>query len=144
MRVRFFPCVRQGLPVLCMGFIILVFAGCRRSQEDIQVVPPATHPLARNYLGYGVVNISFAHLSGEPVPGSVSHGYLRRGTVVRIIERRLISGKTYSESWVLVEGNYQSDTRETVDLSQGWLVETSLNIFDNESKAKTAAKSVSQ
>jgi len=99
-------------------------------------MPPATHPLARQLIGYGVVNVSFTHLLSEPGPGGVSHGHLRRGTVVRIIERRQIITQGNSVSWVLAEGNYQPP----VVPPRGWLQEATVEIFDRESRANTASR----
>jgi len=99
-------------------------------------MPPATHPLTRDYIGYAVVNVSFTHLLNEP--GGVSQTYLRRGTVVRILERRI--DRTGSESWVLAEGNYQGSG----SVSRGWLQEAAVDVFDNESQAITASKSIAQ
>ena len=144
MRVRSFSWKMQVLRLFIPVFIFLGFSACRRSSEEIAVMPPATHPLSREFLGYGVINISFAHLLREPVPGEPSLGYLRRGTVVRIIERKKITNNGLFESWVLAEGNYQTDAQESPSISRGWLIETALEIYENEFQAKTAAKSMSQ
>ena len=128
MRVGFSHGYNQVLFFFFSLLLFSVFAGCRRSSEDLPVVPPATHPLARQYIGYGVVNVSFTHLLDEPGSGGVSRGYLRRGTVVCIIERRQIINRTNPESWVFAEG--------------GWLVEAALDIYDNESRANTASKAM--
>ena len=103
-------------------------------------MPPVTHPLARTYIGYGVVNVSFTHLLDEIGQAGVSIGYLRRGTVVRIIERRQQITRNRSESWVLAEGNYLGQGSGT----QGWLEESSLEIFDSENRAITASRTLSQ
>ena len=111
-------------------------------------MPPDTHPLVREYIGYGVVNVSFTHLFNEPGPGGVSRGYLRRGTVVRIVERRSVPVRGNSESWVLVEGNYRGTSAvpgagTEAGLSRGWLQETTLDIYDREPRADTASKAMS-
>ena len=110
--------------------------------EELPVMPPVTHPLIREYIGYGVVNVSFTHLLSEPDAGGASRGYLRRGTVVRIIERRPLTNRENLESWVFVEGNYQGSS--SVQGSQGWLLETTLEVFDNESRAMTASRILNQ
>ena len=133
MRVRFPGACDQVAFFLILVFAVL-FPGCRRSAEESMVVPPATHPLTRGYIGYAVVNVSFTHLLNEP--GGVSQAYLRRGTVVRILERRI--DRVNSEFWVLAEGNYQSSG----ELSRGWLQETTVVVFDHESQAITASKSM--
>ena len=107
-------------------------------------MPPATHPLTREFIGYGVVNVSFTHLLGEPGSRGVSQGYLRRGTVVRIIERRPVISGSSSEIWVLAEGNYPGSpgTQGAGASSRGWLQESSLEIYDNEPRAATASEAM--
>jgi len=114
----------------------MLSSGCRRSVEESPVVPPATPPLTREYIGFAVVNVSFTHLLNEP--GGVSQAYIRRGTVVRILERRI--DRKSSESWILAEGNYQGNGA----VSRGWLQETTVDVFDNESQAITASKAMTQ
>jgi hypothetical protein len=101
-------------------------------------MPPATHPLARQYIGYGVVNVSFIHLLSEPGSDGVSQGHLRRGTVLRIIERRQVINRGNSESWVLAEGNYRPPSVP----SRGWLQESTVDIYDRESRAVTASRAM--
>ena len=121
--------------------LLMVFAfSCSRSAEEQPVMPPATHPLARDYIGYGVVNVSFTNLLSESGPNGVSQGYIRKGTIVRIIERAQIKNKGKIESWILGESNYQSSG----DVSRGWLQESALLIFDSESQANTASKAMNQ
>ena len=136
MRLLPAPAFSQAVCFLVILIPLVLLPGCRRSDEEIPVVPPATHPLTRRYIGYAVVNVSFTHLLNEP--GGVSESYLRRGTVVRILERR--KGGDAAESWVLVEGNYQGSG----DISRGWLPETALDVFNNESQAITASRNIVQ
>ena len=117
-----------------------LFSGCRRSSEELPVMPPATPPLTREYIGFGVVTISFAHLSTESDPDGVSQGYLRRGTVVRVIERMQVNKGGNPESWVMVESNYTA----SAGVSRGWLQESSVEIYDSESQANTASKTMNQ
>ena len=144
MRIGFSSLYNQVrfLPVLAL-FISFV-PGCSRSQDEVPVTPPATHPLVREYIGYGVVNVSFTHLLNEPDASGVSLGYLRRGTVVRIIERKPVINRGVSESWVLAEENSQGALNAPAQgsSSRGWLQETTLDVFDNESRANTASKSM--
>ena len=128
-------------PVTLFIFLILfafIFQGCRRSLQNLPVTPPATHPLTRQYIGYGVVNVSFAHLLSEPALGAASEGHLRRGTVLRIIERRQLTGQGNSQSWVFAEENYQPG----ISPSRGWLLEATVDIFDRESRAITASRAM--
>jgi hypothetical protein len=123
-----------------LPLVIALAISCTRSSEEQPVMPPATHPLARDYVGYGVVNVSFTNLLSENSPDAVSQGYIRRGTVVRIIERAQVKNKGKIESWILGESNYQVSDNS----SRGWLQESALLVFDSESKANTASKSMSQ
>jgi len=138
MRVGFFCMRSQVFPFFLLILFVSLFSGCRRSSQDLVVMPPATHPLARQHIGYGVVNASFIHLLSEPGASGVSHGHLRRGTVLRIIERRQVTGVGNSVSWVLAEENDPS----LESPSRGWLQEATVEIFDRESRASTAARAM--
>ena len=94
-------------------------------------MPPATSPLSQAYIGYGVTNVSYTRINSMPDDDSVSPGYLRRGSVVRIIERRLLRNGGGSESWVYVEGAFN-----------GWLRESLVDIYDNEPQAETASRAM--
>jgi hypothetical protein len=133
MRIKFISAHDQAVSLFFLLFII-IFPGCRRSSAEPSVVPPETRPLFREYIGYGVVSVSFTHLLSEPQ--GVSHGYLRRGTVVRIIERRQLVIQGNAESWVLAEGNYQAN------VSRGWLLETTVDVYASEAQAITASKAM--
>ncbi len=138
MRLRYF---NVKLQLFCLLLFVIAFTfSCSRSSEEQPVMPPATHPLAREYIGYGVVNVSFANLLSENGPKAVSQGYIRRGTVLRIIERARTNNNGKIESWVLGESNYNASGA----VSSGWLQESALLIFDNESQAITASKTMSQ
>jgi hypothetical protein len=141
MRVRYFTVFYQLLFFFFFsGVFAIAFASCRRGSEELPVAPPVTHPLSREYIGFGVVNVSFTHLLDESSSTGVSLGYLRRGTVVRIIERRHIVNLGSEETWVFVEGNYQGPG----SVSSGWLPDTALLIYDSESRANTASRTLSQ
>ena len=96
-------------------------------------MPPVTSPLSRQYIGYGVVNVSYTRVTAEPEESSDSPGHLRRGSVVSIHERRLVKHGEKTETWVLVEGT-----------CRGWLRETLLDIYDNELQAQTASETMSK
>ncbi|MDR2759165.1 MAG: hypothetical protein LBB78_07290 [Spirochaetaceae bacterium] len=112
---------------------VIGLASCSRGSDDIAFIPPPTPPLSRYFLGYGVVTVSYIQVLKEPVPGSESLGYLRRSSLVRVLERKKVNYRGTFESWVLVEGNYR-----------GWLQEDMVRIYDNEAQAKTAAESMPQ
>ena len=124
--------------------MILILNSCDRKNEEILITPPVTPPLSRQLIGHGVINVSYTHVVEEPDPASSSLGYLRRGSIVKILERRLLINRPVAnqenrspagaaESWVLVEGN-----------ARGWLPETVVDIYDNESQARTAAETLAQ
>jgi hypothetical protein len=126
--------------MLFLCALAIALASCNRNTEELPVAPPATHPLSREYIGFGVVNVSFTHLLDGSSSTGVSLGYLRRGTVVRITERRHVVNLGNEETWVFVEGNYQGSG----SVSSGWLPETALLIYDSESRANTASRTLSQ
>ncbi|MCL2382051.1 MAG: hypothetical protein FWC64_10780 [Treponema sp.] len=139
MKVAFFLTLSRFAPLFLLPLVLPVFlSGCHRFSPNLPVTPPATHPLVRQHIGYGVVNVSFAHLLSEPHPGGESQGHLRRGTVLRVIERRHIINPGSSESWVLAEENF----RPPEVPSRGWLPETVVEIFDRESRANTASRAM--
>jgi hypothetical protein len=102
---------------------------CRRENGELTINPPVTPPLSRPVIGYGVINKSYTHLVETPDRAGVSRGYLRRGSMLRITERRSMITGDQVESWVLVEGD-----------SQGWLPESEVDIYGNEGQARTAAE----
>jgi hypothetical protein len=135
--------MRAGFPgyLRALYFIIPVAAlllspGCRRVDTELPIIPPVTRPLAGRYIGFGVVKVSFAHLLSEPGRDGVSQGYLRRGTVVRIIERRSVLNRGSPESWILAEGNYQGEG----SAARGWIEEAGVEIYGSEPQANTASK----
>jgi hypothetical protein len=127
-----FIIMRIGAPAYrsqVIPLVVILIAGllysCTRESGDVSIVPPPTHPLSRAVIGYGVVNVSYTHVVNTPTQGGLSLGYLRRGSVVRIIERRTIN----TESWILIDSNYR-----------GWLREGEVDIYDLAVQAKTAAE----
>jgi hypothetical protein len=138
MRIKGLSGLNQAVFLLAVFFLV-AFKGCKKSNEEIPVIPPVTHPLVRDYIGYGVVTVSFAHLLNEPGSAGISNAYLRRGTVVRITQRRPLVSGTATVFWVLVEGNYEAE-----NISSGWLEETTVDIYDSESRAFTASRTLNQ
>ncbi|MDR2630431.1 MAG: hypothetical protein LBC60_05865 [Spirochaetaceae bacterium] len=122
---------RLNFLILCILMFLMGLDSCTRGTEDIALIPPPTPPLSRSFLGYGVISVSYIQVLQEPVPGAESLGYLRRGSLVRVLERRKVNSQGTFESWVLVEGNYR-----------GWLREDTVRIYGNEERAKTAAESM--
>jgi hypothetical protein len=109
----------------------MLFFSCARSSEEAPVLPPPTHPLSRSLIGYGVVSASYTHVVDIPSQQGISLGYLRRGSVVPVIERRYFNNQGTTESWIMVDENYR-----------GWLKEEVIVIYDHEAQARTAAESM--
>jgi hypothetical protein len=120
-------------------FLVLVSA-CDRRKEETPVIPPLTSPLSQTFIGFGVVNVSYTRVAAQPeednaagnfAEDSASPGYLRRGSVICILQRRLVKNQGKPESWVLVDGS-----------CTGWLKESLVDIYDTESQARTASESM--
>ena len=114
-------------------FFCFAFCSCKGNHDESKVIPPLTSPLSGDFIGYGVIKVSFSHIVAEPKEGSESLGYLRRGALVRVIERRIVNDSGGSPAWVKI------DTEKS-----GWLREEVMDIYNNESRAKTAAQSMSR
>ncbi|MDR1444648.1 MAG: hypothetical protein LBI94_07190 [Treponema sp.] len=114
---------------------VLSLLSCYKN-EEIRLDPPAMPPLSREEIGYGVIKASYTHVVDKP--DGLSLGYLRRGSVVRVLERRNgeITGGAL-ESWVLVE------TGEGTD-SPGWLPEPVIDLYPTRAQALTASGSLEQ
>jgi|TergutMp193P3_1026864.scaffolds.fasta_scaffold114643_1 hypothetical protein len=125
---------------VCWVVLALFFlTSCNGKKEETPVIPPLTSPLSRSFIGYGVVNVSYTRVTAQPeedIPGddgfaAASPGYLRRGSVVRILQRRLVRNQEKLDPWVLVDGS-----------SIGWLKESLVDIYDSEPQARTASESM--
>jgi len=118
--------------VLIGAYICLSLSACGFKKEEKPVSPPLTFPLSQTFIGYGVINVSYTRVNASIEESGSSAGYLRQGSVVRVIERRLVKNEGKTEAWVLVEGT-----------AKGWLKESLIDIYGNENQAVTAAKSMS-
>ncbi|MDR2746049.1 MAG: hypothetical protein LBB77_01255 [Treponema sp.] len=129
--------VRSRLPWGILITVLCLFS-CRQ-KEEIRLAPPAMSPLSRGEVGYGVVNVSYTHVADKPGGQGISLGYLRRGSVVRILERR-VSGReavpVSPETWVRVEGRDAG--------AAGWLPESVISIYSTEAQAHTASDALLQ
>lgn len=130
MRIRILIHISQ---VTAVVIIALLTSFCTRNTGETVISPPATQPLSRSVVGYGVVNASYILVLADPEQADASLGYLRRGAVVSILERRSINTRGNIESWVLVEGNYR-----------GWLKETVVDIYTHKAQAETASENMLQ
>jgi len=132
-----------------MLILLVLCTACDRKKDEVPVMPPLSSPLSQPYIGFGVVNVSFTRITAEPAglpaesasEGISSPGYLRRGAIVCIHERRLVRERGLAgakpESWVLVEGIHQTGNR-------GWLKESLVDVYDTELQARTASESMSR
>jgi hypothetical protein len=125
MRVGLSPCLGQGL--VCI--VILLLGSCSRAAEELPIALPPTPPLSRSLIGYGVISSSYTQMLNEPSPESVSLGYLRRGAVVEILERRIVNVRETPESWIRVN-----------NVHRGWIKEEGVQIYVNKAQAMTASE----
>jgi len=130
-------CMKKGIKrifcqILFAAYVCLSLTACGLKKDEKPVSPPFTFPLSQSYIGYGVINVSYTRVSASVEESGSSAGYLRQGSIVRIIERRLVKDEGKTEAWVLVDGT-----------SKGWLKESLVDIYVNESQAVTASKSKS-
>jgi hypothetical protein len=117
----------QGLILLAALF----FFSCAGNSDEKPIIPPETPLLSRTVIGYGVISASYTHVAAEPNASGLSRGYLRRGSIVEVLERRSVNTQGTLESWIFVGGSYQ-----------GWLREDLIQVYDNEARARTAAESL--
>jgi hypothetical protein len=115
----------------------LFLLSCGGKNETVPVTPPETPPLSRAVIGYGVINVSYTHVADSSGAAGISLGYLRRGSVVKILERRLVKNAGNTESWVLAE----EDSAKKI---QGWLPASVVDVYDTGGKAKTASESMAR
>jgi hypothetical protein len=124
-------------PVFSLVLICFFIVSCtgkpdfigNRGNGEKTILPPPTPPLSRSMIGYGVISVSYTHVVSEPSPSGFSLGYLRKSSMVEVLERRSVTNGGTTESWVLVGG-----------ASRGWLKEDVIQVYDSEAKARTAAE----
>lgn len=132
MKIKF---INHGSQVYWIALALFIMVSCSVKKEESPALPPLTSPLSQPYIGFGVVNVSYTRIVA--VPGEEhadehsSGGYLRRGSVVRILRRQTLKTQEKSESWVLVEGP-----------TAGWLRETLLDIYASEAQAMTGSEAM--
>jgi len=131
----------SALLLVSLLFIIFNLSSCKANREEKPVIPPVTSPLTRDYIGFGVITASFTHINEDPAEDSRSLGYLRRGSLVRIIRRQIIKTQDEYVSWVLTDGK-QDGFESDKNAAQGWLKEDVMEIYNNESQAKTASEAM--
>jgi hypothetical protein len=136
MRVGGVICHGQVLFLLLFGFLIVSCTGkpvftWPLGNDESAILPPPTSPLSRSVIGYGVISVSYTHVVSEPSPLGFSLGYLRKSSIVEVLERRSVNNGGVTESWVLVEDSFR-----------GWLKEDVIQVYDSEARARTAAESL--
>jgi hypothetical protein len=106
---------------------------CRRTAPEDEISLPLTPPLSRSIIGYGVVNANYTRILDKSGDNGNSIGFLRKGSIVEILERRPVLNGEKSEIWVLASGNYT-----------GWLKENELRVYSSKAQAATASQSIPQ
>jgi hypothetical protein len=120
-------------------FLIIVFlsvlSACSARKDEVILIPPVTSPLSKDYIGFGVITSSFTHITATPEENSPSNGYLRRGSLVKIMKRQTIRTQSGFVTWVLINSASSGLAEIT-----GWLKEELIDIYDSESQARTASE----
>jgi len=130
------------LSFLTLNLIIFIFTSCNSNKEEIPVIPPVTSPLSGEYIGFGVITSSFTHILADPSDNSGSLGYLRRGSLVKILRRQIINTSDGYVSWVYIDdsGYDSNNSAGSAAFQAGWLKEDVMEIYSVEGQAKTAAE----
>jgi len=111
----------------------LMISSCFLSPPDKQLSPPATFPLSRTLLGYVLITDSYTQLLDRRGNDGGALGVLRKGTILPVIERRIMSGDEKTEIWLYVAAE-----------EKGWIRESSGQLFQTETQAKTALRTLLQ
>lgn len=111
--------------------LALTSSSCRRNSFENEIVLPLTRPLSRYIIGYGVVSANYTHILDKQGDNGRSIGFLRKGSIVEILERRPVMRGDKAEIWVFASGNYK-----------GWLKEDELRIYSSKAQARTASESI--
>ena len=122
---------------------LCLFSSCTAKDDVSPVLPPVTSPLTGGYIGYGVITASFMHISLDPSENSTSMGYLRRGSLVKVLRRQILNVSGNFVSWVLIDAEQNSASGQ-IEVLQGWLKEEVMEIYNNESQARTASETMSR
>jgi hypothetical protein len=108
-----------------------ILSSCKRAIPEDEIVLPATPPLSRSVIGYGVVNANYTSVMDKLGDGGYSVGFLRKGSIVEILERRPVVKGEKAETWVLASGSYT-----------GWLKENELRVYQSRAQALTASQTI--
>jgi hypothetical protein len=112
----------------------MVISACNRNRNEYDIELPLTPPLTRSAIGYGVISASYIHILETRGEGGASLGILRKGTIVKILERRPLVKGGIRETWLLA-----SVPNALGENYSGWLRENELRIYESLAQAQTAA-----
>jgi hypothetical protein len=110
-----------------------LLSSCERNSSEEDIVLPVTPPLSRSVIGYGVVNANYTRILDQQGNEGKSIGFLRKGQIVEILERRPVVVDEEAEMWVRASGPHT-----------GWLKENELRVYSAKSQALTASESISR
>jgi hypothetical protein len=118
--------------------LLLLAAACTPRTGAETVIPPETPLFESSVIGYGVVNQSFANILGKTDAASDVLGFIRKGGIVKIMERRadLKNGEP-SEIWIYVTTEVEEAGDRPVS---GWLREPGIDRYENLPRAQSAAR----
>ena len=121
-----------------MFLIFLSVAACTPRTDAETVVPPETPLFEPSVIGYGVVNQSFSNILEKPDTAANVLGFIRKGGVVKITERRAaVKSGEPAEIWVYVTAEIEAADDRPVS---GWLRESGLDRYENLPRARNAAR----
>jgi hypothetical protein len=127
----------KSRPIFFLPVCLLALCGafflpcCKRFSIENEITLPVTRPLSRAVIGYGVVNANYTRIMDRRGDDGKSIGFLRKGSIVEIMERRPVVKDSASEMWVLASGSYR-----------GWLKENELQIYQSRAQAVTASQTM--
>jgi hypothetical protein len=118
---------------LAVILVCLLLSSCGKAPpENNAIVLPETPPLSRAFIGYGVINANYTHILGKIGDESSALGFLRKGSIVEVLERRSVAGDSSVEYWVFAASQNYS----------GWLRESELRVYASSAQALTASKNM--
>jgi hypothetical protein len=110
-----------------------ILSSCKRNISENDIVLPATPPLSRSVIGYGVVSGNYTRILDKPGDDGNSIGFIRKGSIIKILERRPVVKDEKAETWVFASGSYI-----------GWLKENELRVYTSMAQALTASQAASR
>jgi hypothetical protein len=114
--------------------VCLLLSSCGKAPTENAIVLPETPPLSRAFIGYGVINANYTHILAKIGDESSALGFLRKGSIVEVLERRSVAEGNAVEYWVFAAAENYS----------GWLRESELRVYASSAQALTAAKNMSR